>query len=145
MPIPPGFKEIDIAGFAEANGPWFEKLEGGRLIRGFMPDPSIFRDMDKAAARLADAVQAGEGIAIFGDYDVDGVTSTVILRRVLELLGVPFDPAVLAPEANKRATTSVAPVKAANKVAVSPNLFLREMSAKLASNSATEVCAICHA
>ena len=45
-------------------------------IRHFMPDPSIFRDMDRAAARLADAVQAGEQVAIFGDYDVDGATST---------------------------------------------------------------------
>ena len=33
-------------------------------IRAFMPDPSIFRDMDRAAERLADAVQAGEQVAI---------------------------------------------------------------------------------
>src|SRR5687768_6840367 len=39
-------------------------------IRAFMPDPSIFQDMDKAAERLADAVQAREQVAIFGDYDV---------------------------------------------------------------------------
>src|SRR5262245_20973603 len=39
-------------------------------IRAFMPDPSILRDMDKAAERLADAVEAGEPITIFGDYDV---------------------------------------------------------------------------
>src|SRR4028118_2198470 len=44
-------------------------------IRGFMPDPSIFRDMDAAAARLADAVEAGEEVAVFGDYDVDGAAS----------------------------------------------------------------------
>ncbi|MBJ6121940.1 single-stranded-DNA-specific exonuclease RecJ [Sphingomonas mollis] len=57
-------------------------------IRHFMPDPSIFRDMDRAAARLADAVQAGEQVAIFGDYDVDGATSTALLARVLADLGL---------------------------------------------------------
>src|SRR3546814_21018609 len=34
-------------------------------LRGFMPDPSIFRDMDAAAARLADAVEAREAVTIF--------------------------------------------------------------------------------
>jgi single-stranded-DNA-specific exonuclease len=57
-------------------------------IRAFMPDPSIFRDMDRAAARLADAVAAKESIAIFGDYDVDGATSAALLIRVLRDLGV---------------------------------------------------------
>jgi uncharacterized protein (TIGR00369 family) len=38
--IPPGFTELgDVAGFAEANGPWFEKVEDGRPIRGFLPGP----------------------------------------------------------------------------------------------------------
>jgi len=41
-------------------------------IRDFLPDPSAFKDMDKAAIRLADAVVGGESITIFGDYDVDG-------------------------------------------------------------------------
>ncbi|MFX8848511.1 hypothetical protein ABTM68_19560, partial [Acinetobacter baumannii] len=54
-----------------------EGIEAHRTpsIRGFMPDPSIFRDMDRAAARLADAVERGEQVAVFGDYDVDGATS----------------------------------------------------------------------
>ena len=56
-------------------------------IRGFMPDPSIFRDMDTAAARLADAVEAGEDVAVFGDYDVDGATSAAVLVRLLRDLG----------------------------------------------------------
>jgi single-stranded-DNA-specific exonuclease len=56
-------------------------------IRGFMPDPSIFRDMDTAAARLADAVEAGEEVAVFGDYDVDGATSAALLVRLLRDLG----------------------------------------------------------
>ncbi len=57
-------------------------------IRAFMPDPSIFRDMDRAAARVADAVQANEAVAIFGDYDVDGATSAALLVLVLRELGV---------------------------------------------------------
>jgi single-stranded-DNA-specific exonuclease len=57
-------------------------------IRGFMPDPSLFRDMDKAASRLADAVEAGEQIVIFGDYDVDGATSAALMIRLLRQLGL---------------------------------------------------------
>jgi single-stranded-DNA-specific exonuclease len=53
-----------------------------------MPDPSIFRDMDSAAARIADAVQGGEHVTIFGDYDVDGATSAALLIRLLRDLGL---------------------------------------------------------
>ncbi len=75
-----------------------EALQAHRApsIRGFMPDPSIFRDMDTAAARLADAVMAGEGIAIFGDYDVDGATSAALL--VLLLRALDRDAAVHIPD-----------------------------------------------
>ena len=73
-----------------ARGATRETLAAHRApsIRGFMPDPSIFRDMDAAAARLADAVARGERIAIFGDYDVDGATSAALLARLLGDLGV---------------------------------------------------------
>ncbi|UAK24617.1 single-stranded-DNA-specific exonuclease RecJ [Sphingomonas nostoxanthinifaciens] len=57
-------------------------------IRGFMPDPSIFRDMDVAAARLAKAVTTGEAVTVFGDYDVDGATSAALLVRLLRDLGL---------------------------------------------------------
>lgn len=57
-------------------------------LRNLLPDPSHLLDMDKAAARLADAVQNGETIAIFGDYDVDGATSTALLVLYLRALGV---------------------------------------------------------
>lgn len=57
-------------------------------IRGFMPDPSIFRDMDCAAKRLADAVEAREAVTIYGDYDVDGATSAALLMRLLRDLGM---------------------------------------------------------
>ncbi len=57
-------------------------------IRGFMPDPSVFRDMDAAAERLADAVQARETVTVYGDYDVDGATSAALLIRLLRDLGL---------------------------------------------------------
>src|SRR6185295_9670115 len=57
-------------------------------IRRMMPDPSILTDMDKAAERLADAAEKREKIAIFGDYDVDGATSTALLVRVLRATGI---------------------------------------------------------
>ena len=50
-------------------------------------DPFLLADMHVAVDRILAAIAAGERIAIHGDYDVDGVTSTVILRRALELLG----------------------------------------------------------
>src|SRR5215217_4186496 len=72
-----------------ARGVGRDELERHRTptIRGFMPDPSIFRDMDQAAARLADAVEAREAVTIFGDYDVDGATSAALLVRLLRALG----------------------------------------------------------
>jgi single-stranded-DNA-specific exonuclease len=50
-------------------------------------DPMTLADMPLAVDRIMAAVAAQEKIAIHGDYDVDGITSTVILRRALELLG----------------------------------------------------------
>jgi single-stranded-DNA-specific exonuclease len=81
-----------------ARGVAREDLERHRrpTIRSFMPDPSCFRDMDRAAERLADAVEAGEPIAIFGDYDVDGATSAALLIRLLRGLG--SDPRAYIPD-----------------------------------------------
>ncbi len=56
-------------------------------LRELLPDPSRFRDMDAAAERLSRAVREGEGIAIFGDYDVDGATSAALLSRFLAAVG----------------------------------------------------------
>jgi single-stranded-DNA-specific exonuclease len=50
-------------------------------------DPALMLGMSDAAARVLRAVDAGEQILIYGDYDVDGTTGTVVLRRVLQLLG----------------------------------------------------------
>ncbi len=50
-------------------------------------DPFLLADMPRAVERIERALAGRERIAIHGDYDVDGITSTVILRRALELLG----------------------------------------------------------
>jgi single-stranded-DNA-specific exonuclease len=60
-------------------------------LRDWLPDPSSLPDMDVAAARLAAAVMAGERIAIFGDYDVDGATSAALLKLYLGAVGSAAD------------------------------------------------------
>ena len=65
-------------------------------IRDFLPDPSAFQDMEKGAKRLADAVEAKETIAVFGDYDVDGATSAAVLTLLLRRLDV--EPIVYIPD-----------------------------------------------
>jgi single-stranded-DNA-specific exonuclease len=57
-------------------------------VRGLMPDPDILTAMKEAASRLADAVQKRETVAIFGDYDVDGATSSALLARYLRHCGL---------------------------------------------------------
>ncbi|WP_299471063.1 single-stranded-DNA-specific exonuclease RecJ [uncultured Roseibium sp.] len=56
-------------------------------LKSLMPDPSSLEDMDAAVTRLADALQSGKKIAIFGDYDVDGATSSAVLAKYLHWLG----------------------------------------------------------
>ena len=56
-------------------------------LRDLLPDPSCLTDMDKAAERLALAVERDEKIAVFGDYDVDGATSSAVLSRYFGALG----------------------------------------------------------
>ena len=60
-------------------------------LRDFLPDPSEFRDMDTAADRLAQAVLTDEKVTIYGDYDVDGATSSALLIRLLRDLGLEAD------------------------------------------------------
>ena len=57
-------------------------------IREYMPNPSVLCDMDAAAKIIADSILAGEKIAIYGDYDVDGITSTAVLVKYLRALDV---------------------------------------------------------
>jgi single-stranded-DNA-specific exonuclease len=58
-------------------------------LRHALPDPGHLKDMDKAVARLTAAVENGEPIAVFGDYDVDGATATALLVRFFGAAGAP--------------------------------------------------------
>ncbi len=69
-----GLNEEDAAAFL-----------AGRLTD--LPDPLLLPDMAKAAARVAAAVRSGEGVAIHGDYDVDGITGTTLLVEGLRACG----------------------------------------------------------
>lgn len=89
-------------------------------LRDQMPDPSQFHDMDQAAARLADAIQSGEQIAIFGDYDVDGATSSALLLRFLQAVGATA-PILYVPDRMKEGYGPNAPAM----------LTLKEQGAKL--------------
>jgi len=58
-------------------------------LRELMPDPSTLTDMDAAVARLVRAIEEGEQIALFGDYDVDGAASSALMVEYLETAGTP--------------------------------------------------------
>ena len=65
--------------------PALELLLQNRFKEGFLslkdlPNPSTFKDMDKATERIVKAINNKEKITIIGDYDVDGVTSTTLMR-----------------------------------------------------------------
>jgi single-stranded-DNA-specific exonuclease len=57
-------------------------------IRDLLPDPRSLTDMEKAAARIADAVARREKVAIFGDYDVDGAASSALMKRFFAHYGI---------------------------------------------------------
>lgn len=65
-------------------------------LKNDLPDPNVILDMECAALRIAAAVRTGEGIAIFGDYDVDGATSSALLARFLRAVGV--EPTIYIPD-----------------------------------------------
>ena len=79
-----------IAQLLIARGVEAGELERHRepTLRSFLPDPSQFNDMDVAAKRIAEAVTNNEAITVYGDYDVDGATSSALLIRLLRDLGV---------------------------------------------------------
>lgn len=60
-------------------------------IKGLLPNPSSFKDMDAAAERITQAIVAGEKVAIWSDYDVDGATSAATMGRFLRACGIDFD------------------------------------------------------
>ena len=60
-------------------------------IKNILPNPYILKDMDRAVERTKKAIIDIEKIGIFGDYDVDGATSTAILGKYFRLLNIPFE------------------------------------------------------
>src|SRR5690349_18485879 len=71
-------REVDLEGVPDFLEP---------TLRKFLPDPSHLKDMDLAVERLVRAVQQGERIVVFGDYDVDGATSSALLLRFFRAIG----------------------------------------------------------
>ena len=78
-----------VARVLAARGVSLEDVEGflNPTIRDSLPDPSRFLDMDRACARIVEAITKGERIAVFGDYDVDGATSSALLTRFFRAVG----------------------------------------------------------
>ncbi len=60
-------------------------------LRDWLPDPSHLLDLDRAVARLVEAVRRREPVGILGDYDVDGATAAALLGRYLRHLGCPIE------------------------------------------------------
>lgn len=73
-----------------------ETLLQARFKEGFLslkdlPQPSTFKDMDKATERIVSAIKKREKITIIGDYDVDGVTSTTLMKLFFEEIDYPIE------------------------------------------------------
>jgi uncharacterized protein (TIGR00369 family) len=83
--IPEGFRELtEATGFAQANGPWFEKIEEGRVIRGFLPGPRHVNGLGIVhGGMLAAFLDSAMGTAVFHTLGRRAVT----LRLSLDYLG----------------------------------------------------------
>jgi len=73
-----------------------ETLLNARFKEGFLslkdlPQPSTFKDMDRATARIVEAIKNKEKITIIGDYDVDGVTSTTLMKLFFDEIDYPVE------------------------------------------------------
>jgi single-stranded-DNA-specific exonuclease len=68
-------------------------------LKKLLPEPNLLKDMDRAVARVSAALEKGERIAVFGDYDVDGSTSAALLSDFLSALGTP--PRIYIPDRMK--------------------------------------------
>jgi len=68
-----------------------ERFKEGFLSLKDLPQPSTFKDMDRATERIVVAIQNREKITIIGDYDVDGVTSTTLMKLFFEEIDYPIE------------------------------------------------------
>ncbi len=76
-----------LAGILSARGIDAARLESMFPGNAGLSDPFLLADMDKAVQRIQDAIEAFEKIAVYGDYDADGVTATALLYSYLETCG----------------------------------------------------------
>ena len=63
----------------------------GFLSLANLPKPSTFKDLEKATTRIVQAIQKGEKMMLIGDYDVDGVTSTTLMKMFFDEIGVELE------------------------------------------------------
>lgn len=68
-----------------------ERFKEGFLSLKDLPHPSTFKDMDKATERIVQAIKNKEKITIIGDYDVDGVASTTLMKLFFEEIEYPVE------------------------------------------------------
>ncbi|WP_313510949.1 single-stranded-DNA-specific exonuclease RecJ [Enterococcus sp.] len=95
--LSPAFKEIiQTNNIPEKIGRllWQRKIRSAEALAAFLRpdldrlhDPFLLYDMEKAVARIHEAIINEEQILIYGDYDADGITSATVLKETLELLG----------------------------------------------------------
>ncbi len=79
--VPPGFTPlVNVTGFAEANGPWFEKVENGRMIRGFVAEPRHANSLGIVhGGMLAAFLDSAMGTAVWHTLQRRAVTLTLTL------------------------------------------------------------------
>ncbi|MCI4405969.1 MAG: single-stranded-DNA-specific exonuclease RecJ [Sulfuricurvum sp.] len=91
MPILP---EVPLLDYALLESFLTRRFEAQSEKLSDIPHPSLLKDALKGSKRLADAIRNGEKIALVGDYDVDGVTSTAIVKRFFDLINYPLTTAI---------------------------------------------------
>jgi single-stranded-DNA-specific exonuclease len=85
---PPGFSQVEWAVLRNRGA--VDAADAERLLdptAGKVHDPMALRDMDRALQRIRQAVERGERIVVYGDYDADGLTAATLLTTTLELMG----------------------------------------------------------
>ena len=60
-------------------------------IKNFLPNPNVLCDMKKSTLRTVEAIKSSEKVAIFGDYDVDGASSTALLGNYFYELNISYN------------------------------------------------------
>ena len=85
---PPGFSHVEWAVLRNRGA--VDAADAERLLdptAGEVHDPMALRDMERALQRIRQAVEGGERIVVYGDYDADGLTAATLLTTTLELMG----------------------------------------------------------